>query len=74
MTINTIRILFHSRRICPIVALYVHNRPHAYRFTARPCYGAVGTHPTGKLSRENNTLHSKISSSCDTTVSLERKW
>ena len=28
----------------------VHNRPHGYSFTAHPCYGAVGTHPTGMLS------------------------
>ena len=28
----------------------VHNRPYGYSFTARPCYGAVGTHPTGMLS------------------------
>ena len=25
----------------------VHNRPHGYLFIAHPCYGAVGTHPTG---------------------------
>ena len=28
----------------------VDNRPHGYWFTARPCYGAVGMHPTGMLS------------------------
>ena len=26
--------------------------PHGYSFTARPCYGAVGTHPTGMLSSQ----------------------
>ena len=25
----------------------VHNRPHGYSFTAHPCYGAGGMHPTG---------------------------
>ena len=25
----------------------VSNRPHGYSVTAHPCYGAVGTHPTG---------------------------
>ena len=30
--------------------VFVHNWPHDYSFTARPCYGAVGTHPTGMLS------------------------
>ena len=30
-----------------IVSHCVHNRPHDYSFTAHPCYGAVGTHPTG---------------------------
>ena len=28
----------------------IHNRPHGYWFTAHPCYGAVGTRPTGMLS------------------------
>ena len=28
----------------------VYNRPHGYWFTARPCYSAVGTHPTGMRS------------------------
>ena len=28
----------------------VHNRPHGYSITAYPCYGTVGTHPTGMLS------------------------
>ena len=26
-----------------------HNRPHGYSITAHPCYGMVGTHPTGML-------------------------
>ena len=30
--------------------VFVHNRSHGYSFIARPCYGAVGTHPTGMLS------------------------
>ena len=30
---------------------FVHNRPHGCWFTAHPCYGTVGTHPTGTLSR-----------------------
>ena len=30
--------------------LSIQNRPCGYWFTARPCYGAVGTHPTGMLS------------------------
>ena len=30
--------------------VFVHNRPHGYPFTARPCYGAAGMHPTGMLS------------------------
>ena len=30
--------------------VFVHNRPHGYSFTAHPCYGAVGTYPTGMLS------------------------
>ena len=29
--------------------LSVHNRPQDYLFTARPCYGAGGMHPTGML-------------------------
>ena len=29
----------------------VHNRPHGYSVTAHHCYSAVGTHPTGMLSR-----------------------
>ena len=28
-------------------SLSVHNRPHAYWFTARLCYGVVGMHSTG---------------------------
>ena len=28
----------------------VHNPPHGYSVTAHPCYGAVGTHPTGIFS------------------------
>ena len=28
----------------------VHDRPHGYPVTAHPCYGAIGTHPTGMLS------------------------
>ena len=28
----------------------VHNRPHGYSVTAHPCYGALGTHPTGMIS------------------------
>ena len=28
----------------------VHNRPYVYSVTAHPCYGVVGTHPTGMLS------------------------
>ena len=28
----------------------VHNWPHGYWFTARLCYGVVGTHPTGMVS------------------------
>ena len=28
----------------------VHNRSHGFSVTAHPCYGAVGTHPTGMLS------------------------
>ena len=28
----------------------VQNRPRGYSVTARPCYGVVGTHPTGMLS------------------------
>ena len=27
-----------------------HNPPHGYWFTAHPCYGMVGMHPTGMLS------------------------
>ena len=32
------------------VMFSVHNRPHGYSFTARPCYVVGGTHPTGMLS------------------------
>ena len=28
----------------------VHNGPHGYSVTVHPCYGPVGTHPTGILS------------------------
>ena len=28
----------------------VHNRPRSYSVIAHPCYGVVGTHPTGMLS------------------------
>ena len=27
----------------------IHNRPHGYSFTVRPCYREAGTHPTGML-------------------------
>ena len=37
-------------RQCFHRCLSVHNRPHGYWFTARPCYSAVGTHPTWILS------------------------
>ena len=41
--------------------------PHGYWFTAPPCYGAVGTHPTGMISSQyrlgtvnSNTVNSKF--------------
>ena len=37
-------------RQCFRRCLSVHNQRHGFSFTARPCYGAIGTHPTGMLS------------------------
>ena len=36
---NVFRVVCHS----------AHNQPHDYSVTTHPCYGAVGTHPTGML-------------------------
>ena len=38
----------------------VHNRLHGYWFTAHPCYGAVGMHPTGMLSCFKVILSSRL--------------
>ena len=40
----------YKGRKCFHRCLSVHNRPDGYWLTARPCYDAVGTHPTGMLS------------------------
>ena len=39
------KVMFSQASVSP-----VHNQPHGYSVTAHPCYGAVGTHPTGMLS------------------------
>ena len=33
-----------------LISHSVHNRPHGHSVTAHPCYGMVGTDPTGMLS------------------------
>ena len=52
----------------------VHNRPHGYSITARPCYGVAGTHPTGMLSCLAKFLltrmhSSKMCATCLLTIS-----
>ena len=37
------KVMFSQASVCHSV----HNQPHHYSDTAHPCYGAVGTHPTG---------------------------
>ena len=39
----------------------VHNQPHGYLVTAHPCYGAVGTHPTGLFSCSTEILPTSFS-------------
>ena len=36
------KVMFSQASVIPS-----HNRPHGYSFTAHPCYGAGGMHPTG---------------------------
>ena len=46
----------------------VHNQPHGYSFTARPCYGMVRTHPSGMLSCP---YFSNLKGSFTTSVGLQ---
>ena len=47
---HSLLILVTARSVRILLECFLVSKAVGHSFTARPCYGAVGTHPTGMLS------------------------